>query len=303
MAVILRTCGCAWWRETGGCSMCGYNEKTSDMAITDDEIISQFEDAWKSYDNHSIVKVYTSGSFIDEAEVPLNIREDILHRVGDAGAKMLFESRPEFVTLERMKDCIEACPDLEVALGLESANDFVLSKSIFKGFTFADYERAAKTALASGSTVRTYLLLKPPYLTEQEAVSEVLNSVSKASNYSRVVTINPVNVQRRTRVEKLWRNWAYRPPWLWSVIEVLREAEHGDSLLLSSLVGAGSERGAHNCGSCDQDVIKSIEGFNLTQDEKKLDKEDCSCKEKWREYLSLEKFSISAGDHERFFQR
>jgi len=303
LAIILSTAGCSWWRESGGCYMCGYNEKASDGSTTGSDILAQFEKAWESYDNHSIVKVYTSGSFTDESEIPSAVREEILRRVELSGAKMLFESRPEHINAESMRECVGLCPDLEVAIGLESSNDRILGKSIHKGFTFKDYERAAKIALSVRATVRTYLLLKPPYLTEEEAIDDVIQSVSKASPYSRVITVNPVNVQRRTAVEKMWKAWAYRPPWLWSVVEALRRAESGGSLLLSSLVGAGSERGPHNCGSCDADVAASIDGFNLSQDKKKLERHDCECKGKWRESLSEEKFAVSPGDHDKFFSR
>lgn len=303
LTIILSTTGCSWWRDEGGCYMCGYNEKASDRSITCDNIIAQFDKAWESFDKQSLVKVYTSGSFTDEKEVPLVARESILKRVSEGGAKMLFESRPEYITAETMRACIDICSDLEVAIGLESANDRILEKSIHKGFAFSDYERAAKCANKAGASVRTYLLLKPPYLTEEEAISDTLDSISKASPFSRVITVNPVNVQRRTRIEKMWKSWAYRPPWLWSVIEVLRNADSGKSLLLSSLVGGGSDRGAHNCGSCDADVIASIDGFNLTQDKRKLEKCDCGCKERWKESLMTEKFAVSPGDHGKFFSR
>lgn len=283
--------------------MCGYNEKASDRSITGDDISAQFDKAWGSFDKHSIVKVYTSGSFTDENEVPLDVRDKILRRVGESGAKMLFESRPEYINEGIVRSCVSICPDLEIAIGLESANDLVLEKSIHKGFTFNDYERAASSAIHEGATIRTYLLLKPPYLTEQEAIEDTVASISKVSRYSRVITVNPVNVQRRTKVEKMWKSWAYRPPWLWSVTEVLRRADPGKSLLLSSLVGAGSDRGAHNCGSCDSDVVAAIDGFNLTQDKRKLDKRDCSCKARWNESLATEKFAVSPGDHEKFFSR
>ncbi len=303
LTIILKTPGCAWWRKSGGCSMCGYNEKSSDKSITGDDVMSQFDAAWKSFSNHSIVKIYTSGSFLDECEVPLNIRENILGRVGESGVKMLFETRPEFVKSETIAGCVHICPDLEVALGLESGNDKILSKSIQKGFSFSDYERSANSILASGATVRTYLLLKPPFITEKEAISDTLASIEMAARFSRVITINPVNVQRRTRLERIWKSWSYRPPWLWSLTEVLRKADAGNSLLLASLVGAGSDRGAHNCGACDPELISSIEGFNLTQDRARLDKISCGCIGRWREMLSIEEFSISAGDHEKFFMR
>ena len=303
LTIILRTSGCRWWRETGGCIMCGYNEAASDPTINEEEIALQFEQAWKSFDYHSIVKVYTSGSFLDEQEIPPLVRDAILKRAREADTKLLFESRPEFVDSEVMEQCLCLCPNIELALGLESANDEILSKSINKGLSFDGYLRAAQTTIDAGATVRTYVLLKPPYLAEQEAISDVLDSINRVSKYSRVISINPVNVQRRTPIEKLWNRWAYRPPWLWSVVEVLRRGAVAHSLLIASLVGAGSERGAHNCGCCDSDVIAAIDGFNLSQNKSKLDQPDCTCKERWRTLLSMDKFALSSGNHESFFTR
>ena len=303
LTMILRTAGCSWWLKTGGCTMCGYNAKASDTKISSRDVLNQFERAWETYDEQSIVKIYTSGSFLDDNEISPDIREKILSSAKGAGAKLLFESRPEFVTEESLRNCSRVHEDIELALGLESANDKVLEKSISKGFRFSDYLRAAELADSEGISVRTYLLLKPPSLTEREAVKDTMDSIVAAKKYSRVISINPVNVQKHTKLERLWRSWAYRPAWLWSLLEVLENADRGDSMLIASTVGAGNERGIHNCGQCDDDIIAAVERWNVTQDPASLKKCDCRCRENWERIKDIEGFSLAAADQERFFIR
>ncbi|MEM4262838.1 MAG: archaeosine biosynthesis radical SAM protein RaSEA [Thermoplasmata archaeon] len=303
LTIILSTSGCSWWRSSGGCSMCGYNYKSPRKETSSESIVRQFDNAWRMFDAHSMIKIYTSGSFLDENEVPSDARKHILDVVGRSGAKLLFESRPEFVSAEVIAECKELCPEIELALGLESANDKVLEHAIRKGFSFSDYLRAATEGKKAGADIRTYLLLKPPYLTEIEAIADVKSSITKVSDISKVISINPVNVQRGTRVEQMWRSWSYRPPWLWSVVEILGNSKPEDSLLIASTVAAGSERGAHNCSKCDRDFVQAIEGFNLTQDRKNLGTLECECRSRWEKYLEIEEFSVATTDLERYFLR
>ena len=283
--------------------MCGYNFKSSNADASSEDIIRQFDNAWGSFDSHSLVKIYTSGSFLDDSEVALDARRHVLETVGRSGAKLLFESRPEFVSRKAIAECIDLCPRIELALGLESANDRVLRYSVGKGFSFADYLRAATEGREAGADIRTYLLLKPPFLTEAEAIHDVESSIEKISGISSVISINPVNVQRGTRVEQMWKSRAYRPPWLWSVVKILRDARPGDALLMASMVAAGSERGAHNCSRCDDGFIHAIEGFNLSQDKEKLRLLTCDCRSRWERLLEIEEFSVATSDLERFFSR
>lgn len=303
LTIILSTSGCSWWRRSGGCTMCGYNYKSSSKDVSSECIAKQFDTAWDRYDKHSIVKIYTSGSFLDENEIPRDARRHILEVVGKSDAKLLFESRPEFVNRKVITECLELCPRLELALGLESANDEILRYSIRKGFTFADYIRATANANEAGADVRTYLLLKPPFLTEKESITDVSSSIEKISSISKVISINPVNVQRTTRVERMWKSWSYRPSWLWSVVEILANSDPGKALLIASTVGAGSERGAHNCYRCDRDFVEAIEAFNLTQDRNKLLSLECECRSRWEKFLQIEEFSVATADLERFFSR
>jgi radical SAM enzyme (TIGR01210 family) len=99
-----------------------------------------------------------------------------------------------------------------------------------------------------------------------------------------------MNIQRGTLVELLWKRKEYRPPWLWSLVEVLERLTQNSfsSMLLSHPSGGGSRRGVHNCGKCDGKVMEAIREFSTTQDPSPLESLECGCKRNWKDYLSLE---------------
>lgn len=291
--IILRTPGCHWARESG-CSMCGYVNDTS--AAGGQELLHQFGEAMKGYSDEKMVKIFTSGSFFNDGEVPRNVQTAILGELAKKTEKIVMETRPEFVKKEQLED-LPGRERIEVAIGLESASDFVLEHSVNKGFGAADFVRAAEILAGLNIPLKTYLLIKPPFLTEREAIRDAVSSARFASRYSRTISFNPVNVQRYTLVERLWRNREYRPPWLWSVVEVLRRScELEDVRVLSSPTGGGTRRGAHNCGQCDKDVLSAIESFSLTQDPNVLDIPHCGCRNKWSDLLETEGFARTQGD-------
>ncbi len=133
--------------------------------------------------------------------------------------------------------------------------------------------------------------MKPPFLSESEAIDDAVNSILKARKYTDVFSLNLTNVQKGTLVEKLWRAKLYRPPWLWSAVEVLKNAKEIGVEILSDPVAAGKQRGPHNCGRCDSEVARAIREFSLTQDVKVLEELSCDCVRKWKMALKLERYS------------
>ena len=248
------------------------------------------------YSNERIVKIFTSGSFFNDDEIPKAVQDEILGELADKAEKIIIETRPEFVSKDQL-DGLVGKDKIEVAIGLESANDFVLEHSINKGFRAADYEKAAEVLKEMNIPVKTYLLVKPPFLTEKEAIGDAVSSARFASKYSKTISFNPVNIQNYTIVERLWRNGEYRPPWLWSVVEVLKQSSKlGEVRIMSSPTGGGTRRGAHNCGKCDKEVVGGIEEFSLSQDVSSLEDLECECKEQWRDILGVEGFTHTHGD-------
>lgn len=298
LAAVLRTSGC-WWSRKKGCLMCGYNV-ASDLAIGQEALSSQLDELLVRYDGEEMVKIYTSGSFLDLNEIPVIIRDRIF-AMFPGEPRILFESRPEFVTDENLS----ALPShrTEVALGLESSNDEVLRVCIRKGFASSDYVKAAERIRKRGMAVRTYLLLKPPFMTEAQAIKDTASSALFARSNSDTISINPVNVQAGTEVERLWRRGDYRPPWLWSLVEVLKAAKEGtDVRVFSSPSGAATPRGVHNCGKCDQDVLGAIKRFSFSQDPKELDGLDCACRSQWMAQLATQDAMMTAVDLDRHLE-
>jgi radical SAM enzyme (TIGR01210 family) len=280
LTIILRTSGCRWNK----CIMCSYASEGA--TATADDLLVQFNHAMgKLSDEAQVVKIYTSGSFLDPAEMPEDARYRILEDLKRRGIKKLvIESRPEYITASRVEECLSTI-DTEFAMGLETSNDLIRQKIIRKGFTFQDFVDAANTIHDLRGRVKAYLLLKPPFLSEGVAIRDAISSARAASPHADILSLNLCNIQRGTQVERLWRRGEYRPPWLWSAIEVLKNVE---SPIICDPVGAGSSRGPHNCGECDASISKAIRSHDLTQDPAIFDDLDCNCKSAWQRVLELE---------------
>lgn len=288
--IVLPTSGCIWGRASG-CTMCGYVYEAGTLG--DKELLKTFKSALASLGEVPYLKIFTSGSFFDQKEVSVELMASIMESVNRAGVSLLqVESRPDFLSreiLESVTDGLEA--GLEVGIGLETSNDLIRENCINKGFTFEDYRKSVKLCGSLDVSVKTYLLLKPPFILEREAIADMVKSTVDAAHAgTNKVSINPVNIQKGTLVELLWRGGDYRPPWLWSLVEVLRQTARKRLRIpiISHPTGGGRKRGVHNCGRCDHHLLEVVRKFSLTGDETIFEPLDCGCKRHWKDYLYLE---------------
>ncbi len=293
LTIIFRTAGCSWNR----CTMCGYrHERYPPLSEEDltDRLLAQIAWVKESYpdEDYRMVKIFTSGSFFDPAEVP----PAVLQAAAEAfrGKLVVAESRPEFACEEVLQDFAAGLDDgtwttpLFVAMGLETTDDAIREKSIDKGFTYVDFLQAAATARRAGAGVKAYLMMKPPFLTEAEARDDMIRSIETVAPVADLISMNLCTVQSRTEVERLWKQHAYRPPYLWSVLDVLIGSPVH---ILCDPVGGGQIRGPHNCGACDSPIVKGIGEYSLTGDVellRVLAETECSCKEEWEFVLEQE---------------
>lgn len=289
LTVILRTIGCQWRK----CTMCSFWQESA--PVTQADVLTQMAYALQSSPAEEFVlKIFTSGSFLDEREITAETRRAIAEMVRERTRlrKLIVETRPEFVTPTRLEDFTGGA-QLELAIGLETADECIRSTSINKGFTFAEYQQAAETARDCSATVKTYLLLKPPWVSEKQAIEDVIRSAERVSPYSSTISLNLCNIQRHTLLETLWRRGYYRPPWLWSALEAITAIAKRDLVVLSDPVGAGYRRGPHNCGSCDRAITAAIKRFNATQDLSvltRLDELECACRDVWHTLMGRDAF-------------
>ena len=285
--LILRTRGC-YWALQSGCTMCGYINDARRRPVKDEDMRNQLKIALERYRDERVVKIFTSGSFLDPNEIDPQVQKEIIRSFSGAD-RLIIESLPEFVIPGIIGPLKQ--DNLEIAIGLESASDEVLEKSVNKSFRVKDYVRAAGFLRDAGVPLKTYLLLKPPFMTEKEAMDDAIRSIIFAAGYSSEISLNPINIQSHTLVDYLWRRGEYRAPWLWSVVEVLKRAkpEIGAVRLVSWPTAGGTKRGAHNCGKCDRQVMRAIEEFSLHQDISVFDGLSCDCLEEWRDTLNIQR--------------
>lgn len=285
LTIILRSGGCSW----GSCLMCGYTHvryESHDQKFLDQKIRAQIAWIKKEYnlEEYPLIKIFTSGSFLDPREVPRQTQAEVVRTF--KGKVVILETRPEYVDVEWVSILRETVEEdnsasLILAMGLETTNDFIRQKCIRKGFTLKDFINGANRAHRAGAIVKTYLLMKPPFLTEEEAIKDMITSIHEAWEWSDLISMNLCTVQRSTSVEWYWRQGAYRPPYLWSVLNILASLERA---IDCDPVGGGTPRGPHNCGNCDRELVQGIYSYSLTGDRSLIDallRIECSCKDEW----------------------
>lgn len=294
LTIIFKSAGCSWSK----CRMCSYrHERYGEQSC--DELLARLSAqlAWVIRENktedYRMVKIFTSGSFFDPAEVPPAFLSDIA--AAFRGKLVIAETRPEYVQEDSISTFIEGIDDgswkvpLYCAIGLETSSDIIREKCINKGFAFSDFTDAAKTARAAGAGVKAYLLFKPLFLTEHEAVKDMETTMQEVLPFADLISMNPCTVQRNTELEYYWKRGAYRPPYLWSVLALLKNAPVH---ITCDPLGGGQRRGPHNCGKCDYEIVRGIRDYSLNADRDLIGallETECSCKSEWEYVLSREK--------------
>jgi hypothetical protein len=300
VTVILRTKGCHWWWSSG-CTFCGYFNDTRDD-VNSEDLHAQWQHAKKKFNNfegQAMVKVYTSGSLLEDREIPVDFQETVLRDCFELGKELIVESRTEQLTEEKLAWATSINPNFTVAIGLEAYDDEVLRFHVNKGFSAASWDRAVERLQKFNLRVKTYLMFKPPFMSEADALDHCVKWIEAVAEQSDEISINPMNIQRGTVIDRLHRHREYRPPWLWSLVELIQQSHHivhpnggmnGDDDQVSRLIihptAGGKIRGSHNCGECDGEVVAAIERYAVSGSLNEFDGLDCECKKRWNQELT-----------------
>ncbi|HOI58224.1 MULTISPECIES: archaeosine biosynthesis radical SAM protein RaSEA [unclassified Methanoculleus] len=302
LIIFLRSTGCEWVEKTGGCTMCGFYCATSrGREVSAAEYVAQFEHVMNTVDlgDYPIVSIYNDGNIFNEREMPVAAIEKICSYINGYPniKKVVVESRIDYSPdehVQKMKKALNG-RQLEVAFGFESADTQVMNLCINKGFSASNFDHFHSRMRGMGVLTKPLLLVKPPFLTEAEGINDILRTIayciSRGIDY---VDLEVMTVEKNTVVHELWKNNLYRPPWLWSLVDLLQRCQeqfgdHAHIYVSPWNYSVESLDWARNCGKCDAEVTRAIERYNCRFDVGEFEGLDCSCRgEGWREAVLVE---------------
>lgn len=271
--------------------MCGhYPGTTQGVSLLPRDFVRQFKREMARYRGRPIplLCLYNSGSVLNEEEIPDEALSGILNEISrhDDIQKVVFESRPEYCTEQKVRGIEErlGSREMEVAMGMESSNDTLLSLTLNKGFTADEFRRGVQE-IGRYVPFRLYVLLKGPFLTEAEAVDDAVDSIRFAQTLSpREIHLEPATLQKHTLLHELAQAGLYKLPWLWSIYEVLRRVGEKSRVYVSPFSHMPRPlRIPENCPACTERLRHQlIHHYDRTFDLASLQRDDCGCRGRWQ---------------------
>lgn len=308
LTITLSPTGCDW-AQMGGCTMCGsYNCADLRKSIVENAQfhIAQFASAisnpeiWETAKREncpiSWIRIYQEGNYTNPNEMNLFAQETILRLASRIkGIKRIsVETRPQYITTDTLnifKKVISASDvELEIGMGLEAVNDVVRGVCVNKYGTKDDFIKAVSLLNENGIKPLAYIIVKPVFLTEREAIIEAVSTAKFATEIGfKRISFEPMTIQPYTLVDALYQSGNYKLPWLWSMIEIAKQCKDL-SVADFGIGGVGfypvPKSFSHNyCESelnCNDRIVDAIIEFNKTHSVLCFDGLECECYEKWQ---------------------
>ena len=311
--VILCGPGC-WYAlsDDGPCNNCGFLDVTTHGApVSAAQYVGQLERALMDYDlerqNIRELDLYNAGSFFCDEEIDATSREALMGRIAGLPSveHVLVDCHVRDVDAEKIRRARRALGDktLELGIGLESADEFIRNVCINKGTDLDDFERAARVIRDAGARLAVYLLFKPAFLSEDEAIRDAIRTLHYVFDLAETievpirVSVEPAVIQGISLLPHLHSRGMYTPPWLWSIVEVLRATAHRGEIR----VGVPEEEptiqarpqnyrddGAQAC-ACSGEVMRTVARYNELRDPTILESlPACECRSVWQRVRDAE---------------
>jgi radical SAM enzyme (TIGR01210 family) len=144
----------------------------------------------------------------------------------------------------------------------------------------ADFLNAYRLLREFDCDLKAYLLLKPPFLTEDEAIADCISSAHRLNELlTDDITICPTRVARNTVVGRLYELGTYVPPALMSVIDVLRAIPTSYSARVSVFNVHSSDMQATpplTCDGCRETALNALLAYNTDPSAAHLENLHCA---------------------------
>ena len=161
--VFLTNRECPW-----RCLMCDLWKNTLTESVPIGAIPAQIEHALQRLTPARQIKLYNSGSFFDPRAIPADDYPAIVRRVAQF-ERVIVESHPALIgeNCFRFKELLPG--RLEVAMGLETVHPEILER-LNKRMTTEQFAAAAGRLREHDIDLRVFVLVKPPFMCEDEAL-------------------------------------------------------------------------------------------------------------------------------------
>lgn len=243
------------------CLMCDLWVNTTVDPVPAGAIPEQIDHALERLPAADHLKLYNSGNFFDGQAIPTDDLPAIAARARRF-RRLIVENHPRLCTEACLRLREELGVELEVALGLETVHPEVLS-ALNKRMTVGDFDRAVERLAGWGIATRAFILLRPPFLEEEEGIDWALRSVEHA--FAAGVPCAAVIPTRAGNgiLDRLEAEGRFRPPRLRSLERVLEAGLRIDGgLVLADLWDA---KRLEACPGCAPARIERLDRMNLSQ--------------------------------------
>ena len=200
------------------CLMCDLWKNTTDRTVPEGAVPAQIEWALDQLPDARHLKLYNSANFFDPGAIPPADYSRIAELV-EPFESVIVENHP----LLSVKRCLQFAqmirPQLQVALGLETIHPEVLAR-LNKKMRPEDYRNAVKFLKSHGISSRTFLLLRPPFLSEAEGMDWAKKSMVYAFESGTDCCIVIPTRAETGAMKQLQQSGHFSPPTLQSLEEV-----------------------------------------------------------------------------------
>lgn len=222
--IVLTAHGCS----VATCTMCPLPDEAVDnhIPVTLDHWMNQLRAGLAGCQNIHTLTLFHNGNFFADREVPKEWRATIYDHLQSTGVKeLVVESLPQYLTTERLEHARSYLGSIKlvVAIGLQSSSQLVRELCITSTCTDDTFQEAVQMLKAQGDDAQVFLMFHPPFLSIEESMWDLRESIRYVQAAGAVPTVCPMRIVPNTVVADLYEKGLYQPP----TLPQLREALYG----------------------------------------------------------------------------
>jgi radical SAM enzyme (TIGR01210 family) len=162
------------WR----CLMCDLWKNTLTETVPIGAIPAQITYALAQLPPARQIKLYNSGSFFDPKAIPPEDHDTIAKQTANI-ERVIVECHPSLIGQSCFQFKSKLSGKLEVAMGLETVHPQILAQ-LNKRMTRDDFAKAADLLSKNNIDLRVFILVKPPFMREEESLEWAARSLDLA---------------------------------------------------------------------------------------------------------------------------